>query len=231
LEFLFHAFRWLHIAAGFLALLIFWVPIVSKKGGRIHNRSGWVYVYAMAFVSVSAFYMGVYRIVWDPARTEDTIPFAWFLIFIALLSGASAWYGIRVLTFKRRSERHRSLVDFFFPLLLLGSSISISVYGFIIDFGLLKYFPLIGFFVGITQLIYWLSAPKLKMHWMIEHLTGMLACCIATITAFTVFGAPRLLQIESVSLILWILPTLLIVPLIIGFSNYYKKKYNTPKLH
>ncbi|OES43874.1 hypothetical protein [Domibacillus iocasae] len=59
--------------------------------------------------------MGIYRIFWDPARNEETIPFAWFLIFITVLSGASAWYGIRVLRFKRRSEKHRSFVDFLFP--------------------------------------------------------------------------------------------------------------------
>jgi hypothetical protein len=67
------------------------------------------------------------------------------------------------------------------------------------------------------------------MHWIVEHLIGMLSCCISTITAFIVFGAPRLLQIDSVSLIFWLLPTIVIVPLIIGFSTYYTKKYNSPK--
>lgn len=229
MDFLFQLFKWMHIAAGFLALLIFWVPVISKKGRKVHRRSGWIYVYAIAVVSFSALYMGIYRIFLDPARNEDTVSFAWFLLFIAILSGASASYGIRVLRFKAREEKHRSLIDFAWPVLLIVSGISISLYGFTIDFGLLKYFPLIGIFSGAVQLAYWLNTPKTKVHWMIEHLTGMLACCIATITAFTVFGAPKLLQINSVSLLVWIFPSVVIIPIMISFSAYYKKKFNPPQ--
>lgn len=226
METIFDLFRWLHIIAGFLALFTFWVPIVTKKGRKAHRRAGWVYVYAMIVVSVSAFYMGVYRVFFDPDKSPESAAFAWFLIFIAVLSAASAWYGIRVLRFKRRTEQHHMIVDYVFPVLLLVSGIGISVYGFVIDFALLKYFPILGVFLGSTHLIYWLNRPKLNMHWVMEHLAGMLSCCISTITAFAVFGAPRLLNIDSVSIIVWLLPTMLIVPLLIAFSNYYKRKYN-----
>lgn len=226
MQLLFDCFRWLHIIAGFAAILIFWLPIVTRKGGKVHTRSGWIYVYAMVAVSVSALYMAVYRIGFDPESTEDSIAFAWFLVFIALLSSACAWYGIRVLKYKRRKGKHRAAMDLVFPLLLLISGLGISIYGFVIDFALLKYFPLLGIFLGSTQLLYWRRSPQIKMHWIIEHIIGMLSCCIATITAFTVFGAPRLLELESVSLMVWFLPTVLIVPLIIGFTSYYKRKYN-----
>ncbi|WP_201317912.1 DUF2306 domain-containing protein [Paenibacillus sp. EPM92] len=229
MELAFHFSRWLHIVAGFLALLLFWIPIVTKKGGKTHNRIGWIYVYAMTIVSISALYMGIFRIFLDPASDQDRISFSWFLIFISILSGASAWYGIRVLRFKRRQEKHRNVWDLMFPILLLLSGAGISIYGFTIAFPLLQYFPLLGVFLGVTHLLYWLKAPRLKMHWVMEHIAGMLTCCIATITAFTVFGAPKLLQIQSVSTILWFIPTIVIVPLLIGFSNYYKKKYNPPK--
>lgn len=229
MELIFNYFKWLHIVAGFLALLIFWLPIVTKKGGKVHNRIGWIYVYAMTVVSFSALYMGLYRIFLDPSRNQDSISFSWFLIFISILSGASACYGIRVLRFKRRSERHIQIADYILPILLIVSGAGISIYGFVIDFALLKYFSLLGIFLGTTHLIYWLKRPKLKMHWIMEHIAGMLSCCIATITAFTVFGAPKLLKLESVTLIVWLLPSIIIVPLLIGFSNYYKRKYNPPK--
>ena len=225
-ETIFDLFRWLHIIAGFIALFIFWVPIVTKKGRKAHRLSGWVFVYAMTVVSISAFYMGVYRIFFDPVKSPESVAFAWFLIFIAILSGACAWYGIRVLRFKRRSERHHIKLDYAFPILLLLSGVGISIYGFAIDFALLKYFPILGLFLGSMHLIYWFSRPKLNVHWMMEHIAGMLSCCIATITAFAVFGAPRLLNIDSVSIIVWLLPTIVIVPLLIAFINYYKRKYN-----
>lgn len=123
----------LHIAAGFAALLVFWIPIVTRKGGKWHVRSGWVYVAAMGVVALSAGYMGIWRIALDPARTEESTAFAWFLIFIALLSAATAWYGIRVLRFKQRNGVHRQWVDLLIPAALVVSGIGISIYGFSTD--------------------------------------------------------------------------------------------------
>src|SRR5699024_11622393 len=130
-------------------------------------------------VSMSAFYMGVYRIFFDPVKSLESVAFAWFLIFIAILSGACAWYGIRVLRFKRRSERHYIKLDYVFPILLLLSGVGISIYGFAIDFPLLKYFPILGIFLGSIHLIYCFSRPNLKMNWMMEHIDGMMLCFIA----------------------------------------------------
>ncbi|GIQ70504.1 DUF2306 domain-containing protein [Xylanibacillus composti] len=228
MQVLFDIMRWTHIVGGFLALSVFWLPIVAKKGGRVHNNVGWVYVWAMAAVSVTAFFMGIYRLTWDAGPDADAIPFSWFLLFIAILSSATAWYGVRVLRYKRRKAGHRNPVDLLFPSLLFGAGIGISIYGFAIDFPLLQYFPLLGLFLGGSQLLYWLKAPKTRSHWVVEHIVGMLSCCIATVTAFTVFGAPRLLQVDSVSLLVWFLPTIVLVPLIIGFTIVYKRKMDRP---
>ena len=40
--------RGVHIAAGSLALVSLWVPLVSRKGGSVHRRAGRVFVIAMA---------------------------------------------------------------------------------------------------------------------------------------------------------------------------------------
>ncbi len=225
MEFIFAVARWLHIISGFSALIILWVPMVTRKGRRLHRRTGWIFVVAMTTIAVTAFYMGVYRIALDSSTDSDAISFSWFLIFIAILSGATAWYGVRVLRFKRRKDSHRNPMDLFFAILLLLSSLGIIAYGWMVSFPLLQYFPIVGIFLGGTQLLYWLSRPKIRSHWVVEHIIGMLSCCIAVITAFIVFGAPRLLQVEQVSLFLWFLPTIIFVPLIIIFTNYYGKKF------
>jgi uncharacterized membrane protein len=221
----FSFFRWLHIIGGFTALLVFWIPIVTKKGGKIHNFIGWVYVWAMSIVSISAFYMGVYRVLWDEQANTERISFSWFLIFIAILSGASAWYGVRVLRFKARQIAHRNMLDVGVSVLLLASGITIGIYGIIIESPLITYFPLLGIFLGTLQLSYWIRKPSKKMHWLFEHFGGMIACCISTVTAFTVFGAPRLLHISSTNLLLWLLPSFILVPVLIGFNIHYRKKY------
>jgi uncharacterized membrane protein len=218
-------FRQLHILAGFIALFTFWVPIVTKKGGKWHRRTGWIYVISMSIVAVSAFYMGAWRIFFDPSKSAESVSFAWFLIFIAVLSSASAWYGMRVLRFKRRSQSHRNRWDVGFPILLLVSGMSISIFGFISQNSLLAWFPAIGVFLGGSQLAYWLRPPRAQMHWWFEHLGGMLACCISTITAFIVFGAPRLWGSGSAPLLLWFLPTICLVPVIIGMNIYYRRRF------
>jgi uncharacterized membrane protein len=228
---LFTVFKVLHIIAGFTALLVFWIPIITKKGGKTHVRVGWIYVWAMIVVAVSALYMGTWRIVADPNRTVESVSFAWFLIFISILSSATAWYGIRVLKFKKRSGVHRQPVDLLFSSLLLLSGIGMSVYGSSLHSSLLTWFPWIGIMVGGTQLLYWLRKPDHPMHWWFEHLGGMLGCCIATITAFTVFGAPRLLGLSQVSLFIWFGPTLLMLPVIIGMSVYYRRKFGRNRAH
>jgi len=229
METLFYIIRFLHIIGGFVALFVFWIPIVTKKGGQLHLISGWIYVSGMIVVAISAFYMGIYRIFLDTTSSTDVISFSWFLIFISILSSASAYYGIRVLKFKKRKGRHTHLLDIGYPMLLLGSGIGISCYGFSQSSQLLTWFPMVGISLGIIQLLYWFKKPTRKMHWWFEHFSGMLACCISTITAFTVFGAPRLLNIDSINILLWFLPTIIITPIIIGLGIYYERKFNKPK--
>ncbi len=43
-----------HIATGIAALLIGLIPMFSKKGSRLHNRAGLIYVYCMITVAVTA---------------------------------------------------------------------------------------------------------------------------------------------------------------------------------
>ncbi|MBG9546196.1 DUF2306 domain-containing protein [Cytobacillus firmus] len=226
MEELFSFFRVAHIAAGFLALILFWLPLLTKKGGKIHNRSGWIYVWSMAVVAISAFYMGVYRVAFDDAADSGRISFSWFLIFISILSAVSALYGMRVLNHKKRKEGHRNPLDITAAVILGLAGCGISIYGIILTSPLLTYFPLIGPLLAGIQLKYWLKAPVKKMHWVYEHFGGMIACGISTVTAFTVFGAPRVLNIQSTSLVLWLLPTLVLVPVMIGFIIKYDRKYN-----
>src|SRR5207245_9038757 len=54
---LFQGLRWLHIAAGAVALVLFWIPLIVRKGGTLHIRIGWAYVACMSCVVVTAFAM------------------------------------------------------------------------------------------------------------------------------------------------------------------------------
>src|SRR5690554_5811154 len=120
MEFIYQLALLLHIIGGFTAIVVLWIPI---------------------------FTCGIYRLLREAGAGADDAAFSWFLIFIAILSGAAAWHGIRVLRFKQRNTAHRKAIDLFFPILLLISSIAVSLLGWKIDFPLLQYFPLIGLFL------------------------------------------------------------------------------------
>ena len=81
--------RAIHIAAGIVALAVFWIPLVTRKGGRIHRRFGMIYSWAMGMVVVFALFAVGFRLFveGDPALKSRSI----FLAFIAILTAASAW--------------------------------------------------------------------------------------------------------------------------------------------
>jgi uncharacterized membrane protein len=86
---LFEWMRILHIMGGFTALLTFWIPVVTKKGGTLHVRSGWVYVIGMVIVAITAVYMVIYRII-DPTTSPVLVSFSLFLLYISILSSSTA---------------------------------------------------------------------------------------------------------------------------------------------
>ena len=214
-----------HLVGGFSALFLLWVPIFTKKGGTWHTRTGWMFVYAMSLVSISAVGMALIRIFFQTNTSADRVSFSIFLLFIAVLSSMSAYYGIRVLRYKHKSARHRNIMDLAASSFLFTSGIACVIYGFMIGNSLIQYFPILGVVLGAAQLAYWLRPMAHKNSWIVEHIGGMMSCSISTVTAFTVFGAPRLFQLGSGDVLLWILPTIVFIPMIIWFS----RKYSLPR--
>ena len=219
---MFQLFLILHISAGFSALLTFWLPLVLKKGGKWHILIGWFFVAMMAIVSVTATGMAFLRIFIQSDTTPERFSFSIFLLFIAVLSSSTAYYGLRVLRFKRKAHQHHHFGDLAFSCFLFLAGLSCSIYGFTSGNTLISFFPFIGIFLGLGQLAYWLRPMPYKNSWLLEHIQGMIACSISKVTAFTVFGAPRLLGGNFRSIYLWILPTIVLVPLIFYFSRKYR---------
>ena len=96
-----NAWRMAHIAAGSVALATFWIPLVTFKGGRIHRGAGLVYAWSMLVVVVAAVGAAGWRLLYDmdaAARSRSV-----FLSFIALLTFAAGWNGLRALRTKRRA--------------------------------------------------------------------------------------------------------------------------------
>src|SRR5215470_2617202 len=80
--------RWIHIAAGMLALFVAPGAMATVKGGPAHRRWGKIYFWAMATVAVTALALAA----WRPN---------YFLLMVAVFSFYLAFSGYRALYRKR----------------------------------------------------------------------------------------------------------------------------------
>ena len=212
-----------HVAGGSAALLSMIVPLVSRKGGRMHVRAGWVFVAGMVIVSVTALVLSAVRFFTQP--TPDGRLGGVLLFYIAILTGAGVSAGIRVLRTKKRRATHTHPWDLSIATLLTAGGIVVAAYGLAIGQALLIAFAIIGLINGGGQLAYWLRPPTAPMHWWYEHMNQMIGACIAATTAFIVNNAGHL-GLPRTSLVIWLGPAALGVPASIIWTSYYRRRFS-----
>jgi hypothetical protein len=209
-----------HIVAGILALLVFWLPLVSAKGGRWHRRVGWVYAVAAGTVAVTGIVSCAHMIAdGGPGRVRAGM----FLAYVGVLAGASAQLGVRALRTKTRTEATRAAFDLLPPLLLVAFGVALAGIGLLHGKVLYVLFAVLGVTQGLTHLRYWLTPPSHGRAWFLAHMVAMGTSCITTVTAFVVVNAQRL-GMRTFDLPLWIVPiTVLGVGLTLWRRSYAKR--------
>ncbi len=196
---------WAHILAGAVALSVFWLPLVTKKGGPTHRRAGWVYVVAAGVIAATSF-VNCARMLTDDNPRNDRA--ALFLAYIGVLAAASAQLGIRALRTKRRTTGSRNPLDLALPALLVAGGIALAGFGLAVRRPLFVIFAMLGLAQGTAQLRFWLRAPTTSREWFYAHMTGMGTSCITTVTAFAVVNAHRF-GLGTFDLIVWVAPATL----------------------
>lgn len=224
------AIIWTHLTAGFAALLLMWIPILSPKGSRLHRRAGMAYVIAMVVVAITALLAAAIRvqIALAAGKPLAAARFSVFLAFIALLAFTSAFCGVRILRQKNRTGPHTNPFDIGVPAALLVCSIAVSIWGFTLGDPLLSWFPLIGAGVAIGPLRTQLRPPADRMFWFYQHISSMLASCIAAVTAATLVNYRTindLLGFRVPPVVLWLGPSLIGGAIIAASIIKYQRKF------
>lgn len=197
-----------HIPAGFIGLVLFWVPVFAKKGAKIHVKFGKAYVFTMWTVVVTALIMCMIRVY------EGEHVFAAFLGFISLLTAQSLWYAISILKHKKdvpiRMLRLKKLLSF----ILFISGAGLLVWGISLGMEgpaiLLVIFGVIGL-TAVKDAFGNIQKAKENSNWLREHISGMIATGIASHTAFFAFGGATFFQsifTGPLIAIPWITPTI-----------------------
>ncbi len=215
-------FLFIHVSAGFTSIVLFWIPVLSKKGGKLHIKSGKWYVIAMWVVVITAAILSVKNIfikAYGPAI---------FLGFLSLITSGPLWYAIRILKMKKEKTAAYKKKMFIFNLILVIYAI------FMILIGLRNPSQNILMFIfgglGLTSIpdvVRYLRGKSKNLTWIQEHLIGMITTGIAAYTAFFVFGGSRLfgdLFQGKLSIILWTAPGVLGT-----VANFYFSKKFGPK--
>lgn len=233
----------LHVAGGFVALVLLWIPLFSKKGGRLHRATGTVYVVAMAAVVATA--LGVSALsFYDPVALDPEAAalvgdpladylarrrmVAAFLGYLALITLASGWHGLGALRHKAdpRAMRTPATLALFGITALAGVAMFVlgAVRGSMVFMGL----AVVGPAVAVNGFRYVSGPAREPMAWWFAHMGGMIGTGIAANTAFLVFGANRLFPVELegwLAVVPWLLPTLAGVPAIQLLSRKYRRRF------
>jgi hypothetical protein len=217
MELLFRVVLGVHIAAGSVALLVFWIPLVARKGGTTHRRAGWVYVAAAATIALSAL-VSCGKLAYEGRWKAGA-----FLAVVGLFAGESALVGVRALRAKRPTGGARVAVDLVPPVLLIACAAATAVLGLYQARALWALFAALAAAQGVAHIRFWRASPSHPSERVLAHMTGMGTSCISTLTAFVVVNAPHL-GMHRFDLPLWAVPIVVLGAGLTLWRRLYAKR-------
>ncbi|MCW8880596.1 MAG: hypothetical protein OQJ89_08150 [Kangiellaceae bacterium] len=234
---------YVHVMAGSLAMVVFWLPMLAKKGSAKHVKYGRYFVNGMYAVSVSGLIMTILVLIdpvgiREPARNlsfeaatnlaHQNRLFAGFLLMLSILVFNSVRHSIMVLRVKSERILLRTPLH-------VGLFVLLGLVGLIMGYvGTIQGVVLFQIFAGlcivnsIATIHYIFKAEVKKREWIIAHLGSILGAGIGAYTAFFVFGGSRLFsQLVSGSgqVLLWVLPGVVGTIASIYLAKKYRRQY------
>ncbi len=224
-----------HIATGAVGLVLFWVAVLSRKGGPVHKQWGRVFVYSMLVTGCFAIGMGTATIL-DPIGTHPKLPdvtmvtgiFGWMMVYLAILTISLAWHGRGVVENKRNHEANRGKFDVFLQILVIIAAVNCAVRGFMISQPLMIGISIVGVASGITNLVFTYSNAPPKHAFLLEHVKALVGAGISVYTAFMTFGLVRLMPEHALNPATWAIPLTVGLGLIF-YHQYQIRKQYAPK--
>lgn len=234
---------YLHIALGAVALLLYWLPVIARKGSKLHINAGKVFYYLMLIVSGSGIVLSLLGL-YDPigiytagkqmtaAQIERMliwrIPLSQFLLLLSLLTWVTVRHAIGVL----HAKNDRSMLRRWFyqgpVLVLFPTALYVAYQGLTVGMPLLIIFAVVSLVTASTISLYVYKKEIKPRAWIIEHFSSMVGSGIAVYTAFFAAGGRRMLSQwlpEQWQLVSWLAAPVIGVTAMILLTGYYKRKY------
>ena len=215
-----------HVAVGFVSLVTFWIPVVARKGSKLHVRSGHWYAKAMYGVGFTAVVLSflLFAFPVETRLSRETLTpeqqaqalgqvkdIALFLFAIAMLTIVNVRTGLLTLKVKRDHSQLRAPSNLALNLLLFvaGAILLVRAQGGSPFYVLFYIFAALCISNAIGNYRYIFKQAVTRTDRIVAHLSNMIGAGIGAHTAFLLFGASRVLKEYLVgywALVPWIVP-------------------------
>jgi hypothetical protein len=228
---LFEIFVVLHVIAGTIGLVAFWVPIATAKGARTHRKWGRIACYGFIGAGFLAIVMALYSLYGPEFRIPSVTDrelfaglFGWMMLYLGLLTIGFADYGLAVVKHGRarlplRSLRYQSVMA-----AVVLSALWCGYFGFRVEHPLMVLVAGIGLIAMLMQEIFvWRSSDPAPKAYVGEHFRALIGMGISAYTAFLSVGLIRMIPEEVFNPMIWAGPSMIGVGLIIFFTLQAKR--------
>ena len=204
----------IHIGAGSVALLTAAVAVFTSKGERWHILSGRIYAAAMTLVFLTAAPLAL-------------LGASIFLLLISFFSFYMVFAGWR---FARNRRGIPHAVDWAAAAIMVSTGLGMGVYAGVLagsgdsQWVTMTLFAALAVGLGTADVMYHRLRRARGGRRVARHLTNMLGGTIATVTAVLVVNVET-----NPQWVAWILPTVVITPLIVWWNFRVFRQYARPQ--
>lgn len=210
----FKVFLFLHILGGTVGLLSGLINILRTKGDKKHQSIGRVFFMSMLTTGVTSLVLAF-------------LHSNHFLMMVGVFTLYMVISGQRYLKLKQSDKIEPKLIEWTITLLLLVAGLLFLGIGFVAIvksnlFGIVYLsFGGLGLLFVLQDFKNYNDKTTIKNTWLIGHLQRMTGSFIASFTAFLVVNAKYFPE-QIPSFVYWLLPTIILTPLIIKWSRKYE---------
>jgi hypothetical protein len=211
-------FKWflfVHVTTGAVGLVLFWVPVVGKKGSQTHKSFGRIYSYLMLVTATMALGMGVNTVLapvathphltdWNPARIQGI--FGWMMLYLAILTVGLVWHGLVTVRNKKKHLDNRRWPNVALNLLVIAAALLCAYRGWLINEVLMMGIAVVGVASGLTNLWFVYTTSPSRIAYQLEHVKAIVGSGISVYTAFMAFGFVRLMPENALDPRMWAIP-------------------------
>jgi len=211
---IFKVFLIFHIVGGSIGLLTGMLNILRKKGDKSHKLVGKIFLISMLTAGISSLIL---------AYIQPNYFLFMVGVFTLYMVGSGQLY------LKRNASLTYNRIGWTITTLMLLAGILFIGIG-VLALTKTKLFGLVFITFGCLGLLFVRQDFKnqkgqsaIKNYWLIAHLQRMTGSFIAALTAFLVVNAKYFPE-QIPSFVYWLLPTIILTPLIIKWSGKYEVK-------